>query len=131
MEQPLEDFAQEQMLRNLRRPLTPAPSEGPVGNSTQSLPSGDPTKNIGQIVAFAEVGKGAPIQAPTPRPFNPSLLLTPATYINPNHYLFPLNLGGRLEYIPLASIPQGNQLAYAVREDWRRPAAITPAATNP
>jgi len=125
------ELAQEATLRSLRRPLTPAPSEGPVGNSTQSLPSGDPTINIGQIIGYSELGRGAPMQMPSPKPTPLSRFYTPATYTNPNHYEFAHNYGGREERTPLASIPQGKQHAYALRKDWRRPAAIEAAAVSP
>jgi len=125
------DLAQEATLRSVRRPLTRAPSEGPVGNSTQSLPSGDPTVNTGQVIGYSEVGRGAPMQMPTPRPSPLSRFYTPATYTNPNHYEFAHNLGGREERVPLASIPEGKQRAYALRKDWRRPASIESAAVSP
>lgn len=124
-------LAQETTLRSLRRPLTPAPSEGPVGNSTQALASGDPTINTGQIIGYSELGRGAPMQMPTPKPSPLSRFYTPATYTNPNHYEFPNNMGGREERTPLASIPEGKQRAYALRKDWRRPASVEPAAVSP
>lgn len=133
MEHPMvqEDFAQETVLRSSRRPLTPAPSEGPIAHGIQALPTGDPTVSTGQVVQFSVQGRGAPEMMPTPRPTNAALMITPATYTNPNHYLFALNLGGRLENIPLAHLPQGTQLAYELRTDWRRPAAIEQEALSP
>jgi len=77
------------------------------------------------------MGRGAPMMMPTPRPFPQSRYYTPATYTNPNHYLFANNFGGREARTPLASIPEGKQHAYALRTDWRRPAAIEAAAVSP
>lgn len=113
-------------LQSVRRPLTPAPAEGPVKHGVQSEPTGDLTESTGQLVGImGEQGRGAPPLPPSPAPSGPSLIMTPATYLNPNHYDFPPNLGGRGEQAPLAHIPRGEQLAYELRQDWRRPAPIT------
>lgn len=112
-----------------RRPLTPAPSDGPVSESVpQAVEAGDPTVPLGGFtIPHGEVGRGAPLLPPTPAPFPVALHLIPTVYRNPNHYEFPRQMGGRGVVTPLASPARGEQLAYELRQDWRRVQPITHA----
>lgn len=122
-------FAQSAEVGSIRRPLIAAPSEGPTHYVP---PTGDPTITLGgDVIQLGEQGRGAPMQLPSPAPAPPALGYVPATYTNPNHYEFAHNLGGRDARSPLASIPQGQQLAYELRRDWRRPGAVEAAAVDP
>ena len=123
------DATLEAILPGVRRPLIAAPSEGPVA---YGLVSGDPSRTLGgDIHVSGDQGRAAPMLRPTPAPSPLALRYEPATYTNPNHYEFPHNLGGREARVPLASLPEGEMIAYPLRRDWRRPAPIEPAAVNP
>lgn len=119
------------MLGEQRRPLTPAPTLGPLaapGGREAHRPSGDAAINIGQGVAMVETGRGAPPLPPSPAPFKPSRFHIPAMYVNPNHYGFPLHddAKDRERRVPLASIPAGQQIADQPRVDWQRPTTAGP-----
>ncbi len=124
------------LLPGASRALSVAPTEGPLSigatRGTGAIASGDATIPLGGAVEVnAFTGRGAPPFPPTPRPTVPSHILIPQIYHNPNHYEFAHNLGKLPESAPLAAEVQGNQLAYELRSDWRRPEAIEPGALIP
>lgn len=118
------------LLPGRRRPLTPAPSEGPLSDPGR-LPLDVMIPLGGQTVETGERGRGAPLLPPSPAPSPKTLYRIPYMYANPNHYLFPPNSRDRGVETPAARIPDGRQYAYELRQNYRRPATIEQAPITP
>lgn len=117
-----------------RRPLIPAPAEGPYWPGA-SLGAPEPTRSLG---GYTELSLVPPRPAPpvrfSPEPFAPAHLLRPQTYQHPYgqpYHRASWNMG-RATFPPaLASHPVGEGEPVPLRTNYRRPSLAEPGSDLP